>query len=231
MCGAVGLSPATHPFDFIVFADGKEHLYARRGATDQLAKIHKINREIIDGPKLVTVGGQEMMVATCRATHPDGRVDTATGAYLVANDPALAYMTSETKAKRRAVLSILGLGMLDECEVVPGSTVSGHNETGASAVQSEASEAKYTGPASSPELELFQADILAIEQPEDAAALWLKAKRGAYWKPEDKRAEMVAWQGLCQHLVTRFRTRNVDVWIRAMVSKLEGGIGRAAKGS
>jgi len=115
MCDALGLTAATQPFALLKL-NGKEIMYPTRGATDQLAAIHRINREIIDGPKVVDVAGTKMIYAVCRATHPNGRVETAV-ATVPLNDPLNGLMKAETKAKRRATLSILGLGMMDESEL------------------------------------------------------------------------------------------------------------------
>lgn len=113
-CARLGLDAHTQPFAFLKF-QGKEVLYPTRGATDQLARIHAVSREIIDGPKLMDLGGIKCLFAVCRATYK-GRTETAV-ATLPASDPIMGLMKVETKAKRRATLSILGLGMLDEMEV------------------------------------------------------------------------------------------------------------------
>jgi hypothetical protein len=115
MCENLGLNPHTQPFAFLRL-NGKEVMYATRGATDQLAATHRLNREIIDGPKIIDVLGTKIGYCACKATHPNGRTETAT-ATLPAVDPVNLFMKLETKAKRRATLSILGLGMLDESEV------------------------------------------------------------------------------------------------------------------
>lgn len=115
LCDQLGLNPATQPLA-ILRLNGKEVLYPTRGATDQLAAIHRLNREIIDGPKVVDLAGTKLVYAVCRATHPNGRVETAV-ATVPLTDPVNVLMKCETKAKRRATLSILGLGMLDETEI------------------------------------------------------------------------------------------------------------------
>ena len=121
LCEQLGLNPHAQPFAFLRL-NGKEVLYATRGATDQLAAIHRLNREIIDGPKVIDLAGTKLVIAVCRATHPNGRVETAT-ATVPLTDPVNVLMKAETKAKRRATLSILGLGLLDEMELetIPGS--------------------------------------------------------------------------------------------------------------
>lgn len=123
MCRSLGLNPKSQPFQFLKLS-GKETMYATRAATDQLAKIHNLNREIIDGPKVVDLAGVKLVYAVCKVTHPSGRVETAV-ATVPLSDPQNVLMKAETKAKRRATLSILGMGMLDEAELdtVPGVVV------------------------------------------------------------------------------------------------------------
>jgi hypothetical protein len=115
VCDTVGLNPLTQPFAYIVL-NGKEVLYARREATEQLRKIHKVSieirsRELVEGTYVVTA----------RATLPDGRHDENIGAVplegLRGEARANMMMKAETKSKRRVTLSICGLGMLDETEV------------------------------------------------------------------------------------------------------------------
>ena len=115
VCEEYGLNPASQPFAFLRL-NGKEVLYATRGATDQLAAIHKLNREIIDGPKVIDLAGTKLVCAVCRATHPNGRIETSIATVPLV-DPVNVLMKAETKAKRRATLSILGLGTLDEIEL------------------------------------------------------------------------------------------------------------------
>lgn len=112
-CTRMGLDPHTQPLAFLKF-QGKEVLYAGRGATDQLRRIHGVSRRIIDGPKVLTVEGVKVLYAVCEATYK-GCTETST-ATLPATDLVTGLMKVETKAKRRATLSILGLGWLDEME-------------------------------------------------------------------------------------------------------------------
>lgn len=118
-CEQLGLNPTALPFAFLRL-NGKEILYATRGCTDQLAAIHRINRDLIEGPKVLVLEGEKLVYAVCRATHPNGRTEVSTasvplpkGAEAIAN----ALMKTETKAKRRATLAILGLANLDESEL------------------------------------------------------------------------------------------------------------------
>jgi hypothetical protein len=115
LCSSLGLNPLTQPFVPLKLS-GKEVLYASRGATDQLASINKITREIIKTERI-----EDVYVATCRASMPDGRFDISTGAVTIGglkgDGLANALMKAETKAKRRATLSLCGLGFLDESEI------------------------------------------------------------------------------------------------------------------
>jgi hypothetical protein len=114
VCASLGLNPLTRPFDFLVL-NGKLQLYARKDATEQLRKINGLSlaivaREIVNG----------VYVVTTRATTPAGRCDESVGAVFIdglkGEALANAMMKAETKSKRRATLSICGLGLLDETE-------------------------------------------------------------------------------------------------------------------
>ena len=115
VCKSLGLNPLTKPLNYLQLG-GRMILYALKDATDQLRRIHEISlsvisREVING----------VYIVTARATMPGGRSDESTGAVFVdglkGEMLANAYMKSETKAKRRVTLSIVGLGWLDETEV------------------------------------------------------------------------------------------------------------------
>lgn len=114
-CEGLGLNPASQPFIFLTL-QGKLVMYANRGASDQLAAIHRVTRRIVRGPEEITLGGQKLVIAVCEASMPNGRIETAI-ATVPMTDPVNVLMKAETKAKRRATLSILGLGCLDETEL------------------------------------------------------------------------------------------------------------------
>jgi hypothetical protein len=115
VCESVGLNPLTQPFQYLVL-NGREVLYALRGATDQLRALHTVSVQIV--AREVT---EDCYVVTARATLPNGRHDETIGAVPIAGlrgeARANALMKAETKAKRRVTLAIVGLGMLDESEV------------------------------------------------------------------------------------------------------------------
>lgn len=117
LCERLKLDPATQPF-LPLSLNGKVILYASKSATDQLARVWHVNRTIIDRQMMPEAG---VYVVIVRAELPDGRSEDSTGAVPIGGAKgegfANALMKAETKAKRRATLSILGLGMLDESEV------------------------------------------------------------------------------------------------------------------
>ena len=189
-CAALGLNPHAQPFAFLRLG-GKEVLYATRGATDQLAAIHGLTREIVDGPRVIELAGVKLVFAVCRATHPNGRVETSVATVALA-DPVNALMRVETKAKRRATLSILGLAILDETEADAG----GAKGEGVDLSKAEAprdgeepapprGEVPVDAPAPDaaadpppPEvpaaLEGFYLRLPELERPDDAVRLWVK---------------------------------------------------------
>lgn len=115
VCDSVGLNPLTKPFEYITL-NNKLVLYALRACTDQLRGIHKVSVE-----ELVETEREGVFIVTAKVRNGEGRTDVAKGAVSISNLKgealANALMKAETKAKRRATLSICGLGMLDETEI------------------------------------------------------------------------------------------------------------------
>lgn len=124
-CEAAGLDYRAQPFQFIKL-NGKEVLYALKSCTDQLAGKHGIVCEILG-----QVTEHDIRTVTVRARSKDGKQTDEIGAVgvkgYVQDALANAYMKAVTKAKRRAILSLCGLGLLDETEVetIPGAQVVG----------------------------------------------------------------------------------------------------------
>ncbi len=120
MCHSLGLNPNTQPFSYIKL-NGKLRLYALKDATDQLRALRKVS--VVDMTESNTNG---VFAVTVKVQDGEGRTDMAKGAVNIGNlkgdNLANALMKAETKAKRRATLSICGLGMLDETEIetIPG---------------------------------------------------------------------------------------------------------------
>jgi len=114
-CERAGVDWRTVPFQLIRL-QGKLVLYATKAATDQLAAQNGIRAEIVsqqtdNGARVVTV----------RVTAKDGRQTDDVGVVTIEGlkGDALcnAYMKAVTKARRRAIISICGLGLLDETEL------------------------------------------------------------------------------------------------------------------
>ena len=116
-CEAAGLDPRTQPFSYLNL-QGKLTLYATKTATDQLVATRRLSVQISDRKHLAEVGLYEVVA---RVTFPDGRMVEDVGVVpiqgLRGDQAANAIMKAITKAKRRAILSSCGLGMLDETEV------------------------------------------------------------------------------------------------------------------
>jgi hypothetical protein len=115
VCASVGLNPLTKPFEYITL-NNKLTLYALRNCTDQLRTLHGVSVE-----ELVESERDGIFIITAKVRNRQGRTDMAKGAVAIANLKgdvlANAMMKAETKAKRRATLSLCGLGFLDETEI------------------------------------------------------------------------------------------------------------------
>ena len=120
----MGLDPFTKPFD-ILRLNGKEVLYCTRSGTQQLNKLHKVSHLITSRDTNQDAG---VYIVTSKASLPDGRCTESIGAVNIQGLKGEAYanaiMKAETKAKRRATLDLLGLGVLDESEAesIPNAT-------------------------------------------------------------------------------------------------------------
>lgn len=138
VCMSLGLNPLTSPFQYILFQEttggpAKLSLYATKSCTEQLRKIHGVSvippfrRSKSDGIITVEVDVRDRT----------GRTDTASGSVptwkwkdsrrveLDGKELCNADMKCETKAKRRATLSICGLAFLDESELDTMTVVGG----------------------------------------------------------------------------------------------------------
>ena len=129
VCKSLGLNPLTGPFLYILFretdgAPAKLQLYATKDCAAQLRKLHRVSvlalrREVSAGMSTVEADVQDGL----------GKKDSAIGVVplwkwkdgkhvdLTGREYANAIMKTETKAKRRATLSICGLAFLDESEL------------------------------------------------------------------------------------------------------------------
>lgn len=115
VCESLGLNPLTQPFAYLRL-NGKDVLYAKKDATEQLRMIHGVSITEVSSQNI-----SDVFVVTAKAQDASGRTDASTGAVAIGNLKgealANALMKAETKAKRRVTLSICGLGLLDETEV------------------------------------------------------------------------------------------------------------------
>lgn len=125
MCDRIGVDFTTNPFDYTRL-NGKLVLYAKKGCTDQLRHNRQLSMSIIDRRQ-----DQDIYIVTVRISGIGDRVDEEEGAVALTDKNgkplkgearANAIMKCISKAKRRATISYLGLGMLDELEVadIPG---------------------------------------------------------------------------------------------------------------
>lgn len=115
LCESMGLNPATQPFEYMTI-NGKYVLYAKKGATDQLRKINGVSVVKVDNLSTNDYASYGVTVQD-REGRMDYEIGSVFWAGLKGPDRANADMKALTKAKRRATLSICGLGMLDETEV------------------------------------------------------------------------------------------------------------------
>jgi len=115
LCQSLSLNPHTQPFQILKF-QGKEIMYATKSCTEQLRKLWGVSVT-----KLEPRQEGDVYIVVAYVIDSTGRTDAGTGAVPVTNLKgealANAFMKAETKAKRRATLSICGLGMLDESEL------------------------------------------------------------------------------------------------------------------
>lgn len=142
-CKRIGLDPVTQPFKILKLS-GKEVLYCDRSGTQQLNKLHSVShqitgRERVDNVYIVTalaslpskrqtesIGAVSLLYPEIISYWDKGqkvqKPHPKAGQVLIGDDFCNALMKAETKAKRRATLDLLGLGILDETETetIPG---------------------------------------------------------------------------------------------------------------
>jgi len=116
MCQSLGLSPATLPFTILKSRGGKDVLYPNRSATDQLAAIHRLDREIVQGPDVITIGTTKIAMVVCKVTHPNGRVETAVGTVSL-EDPVSAFMKAECVPLDSEILTRRGFKPYDQIKI------------------------------------------------------------------------------------------------------------------
>ena len=77
VCESLGLNPLTKPFDYLKL-NGKEILYAKRDATEQLRKLHGVSITAISSQHI-----GDVFVVTAMAQDKTGRLDASTGAVAI----------------------------------------------------------------------------------------------------------------------------------------------------
>lgn len=136
-CDQLGLNPLTRPFQIIKF-EGKEVMYPTKDCTEQLRKLHEVSVVEVLSQEL-----KGLLIVTVKVMDKGGKTDVSTGAVSLKKDEKIwvkdatkqaggyykktgkkidiedeelanALMKAETKAKRRATLSICGLGSLED---------------------------------------------------------------------------------------------------------------------
>jgi hypothetical protein len=115
-CKAVGLDPATKPFD-IINLQGKVTMYATKECAAQISQRDQLSVMIVDAKPITG----DINQVQARVTDAKGRTTDDLGCVntkgLTGDALCNAMLKATTKAKRRAILSHSGLGMLDETEL------------------------------------------------------------------------------------------------------------------
>ncbi len=135
-CKRFGLDPVTRPFDVIEFQK-KTTLYITSRGVDQLAFIHCVTRVTVKPPTVVTMAGIQFISCQVDAILPNGRRESSTATLpCVGKLDVNHLMKCETKAKRRATLSILSVGVFaeDEIDSLPGMVAPKQLDTGTLAI-------------------------------------------------------------------------------------------------
>lgn len=181
---ALKLNPLTKPVIFLKTGQG-ESIYVTRQGADQIAARLRLNRETVVGPEVRDILGVKVFFCQVRVTAPDGRSEMAT-ATLPAVDVLMGLMKVETKAKRRATLSIAGLGMLSEEDA---------EEMGIDAAIDR------TPPANEPTAaqNKLALDLDDCTYNRDAVALWIKHR--ADLTADGDEARTAAWGVLVKHVM------------------------------
>lgn len=160
MCERLGLDPILKPIQLLQL-DGRLVPYVTKGATDQLARVHGITTKLVERKR-----EGDVYVVVAEAIAKDGRTADNIGAVALSGNPtpsalANAMMKAITKAKRRAILSLIGLGLLAQ-------------EEAEDLVQS--GEARYAALDAEPtHVEAVQEEQITHEELDAAVATWTAA--------------------------------------------------------
>ena len=119
VCNQYGLDAFTRPFEYIKL-NNKLTLYATKACAAALIELKSISTRIVSQEQF-----QDVFVVTCEATRKDEHGETQVAqdigvvpiANLKGDQLGNAMMKAATKAKRRTVLNMAGLGQTDETEI------------------------------------------------------------------------------------------------------------------
>jgi len=189
-CEELDLDPAEKPFDLLRL-NGKLVLYAKKGCTDAICRQRGVTRSV-ESAEMVG----DLYVVRAKATCK-GRSDEDIGAvpvgHLKGEKLANAMMKAVTKAKRRAVLALFGLGMLDETEVetIPGAKVEPVPEPDSGSIELEPGAARVVTKKEQMGALLREVKALRVEASEPAIT-WRKDLRairdGRAWPSDPAKA-------------------------------------------
>lgn len=122
-CSSLSLNPRSRPFDWLVL-DGRLVLYPNKSCAEQLRRQHQISVKVT---RREVVG--DLFVCEVQGRRPNGVTDESSkyvslkdsrGNKLVGTNLANAFAKAETGAKRRLVLSMVGLASPPDPEEVKG---------------------------------------------------------------------------------------------------------------
>lgn len=170
-CRSLGIDPGEQPFQ-LVKLNGKLVMYATKTCANALTRVNGLSVEI----KSTSIEGSLVLVEA-RAADKHGRFADDVGVIDFGEERLSkpnAIMKAVTKAKRRAVLSLVGLGVLDETEVenIRGAQRVEMSVASGEIIDVEADEAEPS------KLDLFRK---AVEEKVLAYALRYNFSRGDAW--------------------------------------------------
>jgi len=123
ICTDLRLDPAMGAICILKTEDGHEQFYIKGKGTDQLAQKWGVQQKCLEKPSIMDLGdGHRAFVARWSASFEGREIDDI-GAVPVPqtswDTKALcnAMMHANTKARRRATLAVLGIGLVDESEL------------------------------------------------------------------------------------------------------------------
>ena len=124
VCKSAGLPPLTSGLQYITL-NGKLVLYATRATADHLATLNAVSVDSLD----VTQGAGFIMATATMSK--DGRRNVDIGYVATSAKPETeaygnAVKKAVTQARRRCILGLCGLGMLDETETGPDTIPTAH---------------------------------------------------------------------------------------------------------